>query len=345
MSKTFKLSGIMLSSVLGLQISRMLFGLLPLSDNIAGWLFSFLMQCFFLGLFPYLLYKASFKDQADFLKDIKIKAKINPLSYLLAIVIGLLTYCVNIGASSIWYVILSLFGYTYARGGGTLFTSPEVLVFEIITSCLLPAIFEEITDRGILLGALDDVKSDTAKIIAVGLFFGACHQNVPQFGPTAIAGVIIGFMAVKSGSILPGMIVHFINNFIITIGSYISQKGIRLGILSQIDDLLFGSVFTAIGTAAVCAVALIFVLRYYARINGKQVKKSPNRSAEDTIAEIYGYGSNVNNGLPTYYSAPVQPSNTKVQATAKKSDYILLVVAFISALAVTVFTYIWGLFR
>ena len=344
MSKTFKLSAIMLFSVLGLQISRILFGLLPLSDNISSWLFSFIMQCGFLGLFPYLLYKACFKGESDFLKEIRVKAKVHPLSYLLAVVIGLLTYGVNVGASTVWYVLLTSFGFTYVRGAGTLFTSPEVLVFEIITSCVLPAIFEEITDRGLLLATLDDVKSDTVKVIAVGLFFGACHQNMPQLGPTAIAGVIIGFMAIKSGSIIPGMIVHFINNFIVTMGAYFAQKGITLGIITTIENFIFSNGLFSIGAGALSGIAVIFLLRYFMVINEKYQNKDAKDSDENTISEIYGIHYNDEKGLPLYYKT-LSGKGDKVQVKTKKSDYILLVVAFLSAMAATVFTYIWGLLR
>ncbi|MBQ8177639.1 MAG: CPBP family intramembrane metalloprotease [Clostridia bacterium] len=344
MSKTFKLSGIMLFSVMGLQISRMLFGLLPLSDNISGWIFSFVMQCGFLGVFPYLLYKANFKND-DFLKDIRVKKKISPWSYPMAIVIGLLTYGVNVGASGVWYIILTMLGFTYTRGGGVLFTSPEVLVFEIITSCVLPAIFEEITDRGLLLATLDDVKNDTLKVIAVGLFFGACHQNMPQLGPTAIAGVIIGFMAIKSGSILPGMIVHFMNNFIITIGSYVSQKNINLGIITAIDEFLFSNTLIAIGTGAACGIALIFLLREFMRLNQKYQNKDTKNDVEDSLAEIYGYHTHDAKGLPMYYTSLSSTKDNAPTVKTKKSDYALLIIAFISAMVVTIFTYIWGLLR
>ncbi len=331
----------MLFSVLGLQLSRILFGLLPLSDNIGGWLFSFIMQCLFLGLFPFLLYKTAFKD-GDFLLDVRIKKKVHPLSYLLAVVIGVLTYAVNVGTSSIWYIVLTLFGFTYTRGGGTLFTSPEVLIFEIITSCLLPSIFEEITDRGLLLATLDDVKNDTAKVIIVGLFFGACHQNIPQLGPTAIAGVIIGFMAIKSGSIVPGMIVHFMNNFFITIGSYISQKNINLGFLTLLDNFLFGNTFIAIGVAAASGIALIFVLKYFMQINAKYNKEEPKQENLDTVTEIFGLNFQNTNGLPAYYA---NRGKGAIREKAKLRDYTLLIIAFISAMAVTVFTFIWGLLR
>lgn len=343
MSKTFKLSGIILFSVTGLQIMRIFASLIPFSDNVAGWLFSFIMQCLFLGLFPFLLYKATIKD-GDFLKDVRIKTKTHPLSYLLALPIGLLTYAVNIGASYLWYAIMSTFGFTYVTSGGTLFTSPEVLVLEIITGAILPAIFEEITDRGLLLATLDDVKSDVVKVICLGLFFGACHQNAPQLGPTALAGIIIGFMAVKGGSIIPGMIVHFMNNFLITIGSYADQKGISLGIFGAIENFIYSNVLTLILASAVSGILLVLLLNLYMKINKKSERGEPKNEVEETLFSVYGIPSYDKNGMPIYYDNGNSARNLPL-AKPKLSDYTLLIVAFISALAVTIFTFYWGLLR
>ena len=343
MSKTFKLSGIILFSVTGLQIMRIIASLLPLSDNVSGWLFSFIMQGLFLGLLPFLLYKATIKD-GDFLKDVRIKTKTHPLSYLIAIPVGICTYGVNVGISYVWYALMTTFGFTYVTGGGTLFTSPEVLVLEVITGCLLPAIFEEITDRGILLATLEDVKSDVVKVICLGLFFGACHQNAPQLGPTALAGVIIGFMAVKGGSIIPGMIVHFMNNFFITMGSYFDQKGISLGIFSTIENFIYSNVLTLVLASAVSGVLLVLLLNSYMKINKKAGFSEPKNDIEETIFHVYGIPSYDKNGMPIYYANGDKAKQLPL-SKPKLSDYTLLIVAFVSALAVTAFTFFGGLLR
>lgn len=343
MSKTFKISGIILFSVTGLQVMRIISSLTPLSDNLSGWIFSFMMQCLFLGLFPFLLYKATIKD-GDFFKDVLVKTKINPISYPLAIVIGLLTYFINVGFSAFWGTFLTNIGFTYVSGGGTLFTSPEVLILEIITSCMLPAIFEEIVDRGLLIANLENVKSDTAKIIIVGLFFGACHQNAPQFGPTALAGVIIGYMAIKSGSILPGMIVHFMNNFLITISNYLSQKGLTPKIITQLENFVFLNGLTVLFALAVSGIALVFVLYFFEKINTKPENRKPKNEIEETIMAVYGIPCYDKNGMPIYY-AKQNDTSLPLESKAKATDYVLLVVAFVSALAVTAFTFFWGLLR
>ena len=78
MTKTFKLGGIFLITVVNLQIVRMIFYFIPLSDNLTGWLFSLIFQGLAMGLIPFLLYKAWVGNGKDYLKDFKLSQKINP---------------------------------------------------------------------------------------------------------------------------------------------------------------------------------------------------------------------------------------------------------------------------
>lgn len=368
MSKTFKLGGIMLTSIVGLQVIRLLFSYLNLSDNLSSWLFSTTIQCVCLGVVPYVLYRTWIAgSNADFVRDVRLNTRISPASYLLAIAIGLLGYIVNIGASTVSYTALELLGYTYALGGGTIYSGPEVLILEIVTGAMFPAFFEEITNRGVLLAALDNEKSDRVKIIFMGVFFGVFHQNVPQFFPTMIIGVIIAYMAVKSQSILPGMIVHFINNFVITLSSYGSQTGSPIGqITNFVSSFVYSNVIVLAVSVAIAVWLMIVCLRKFASVNARyREERDPAECRESGIAEppdedvrarigyIYGY--------PAYnadYDAAVEKPNSvrgvlrAAEAGANDGknkvslkDHILLITAFVSATIVTIFTYIWGVLR
>ena len=368
MSKTFKLGGIMLTSIVGLQVIRLLFSYLNLSDNLSSWLFSTAIQCVCLGVVPYVLYRTWIAgSNADFVRDVRLNKRISPVSYLLAIAVGLLGYVINIGASTVSYTALQLLGYTYAVGGGTIYSGPEVLILEIVTGAMFPAFFEEITNRGVLLAALDNEKSDRVKIIFMGVFFGVFHQNVPQFFPTMIIGVIIAYMAVKSQSILPGMIVHFINNFVITLSSYGSQTGSPIGqITNFVSSFVYSNVIVLAVSVAIAVWLMIVCLRKFASVNARyREERDPAERRESGIAEpsdedvrarigyIYGY--------PAYnadYDAAVEKPNSvrgvlrAAEAGANDGknkvslkDHILLITAFVSAVVVTIFTYIWGILR
>jgi sodium transport system permease protein len=77
---------------------------------------------------------------------------------------------------------------------------------------LLPAICEEIAFRGILLSGLRQRLRPVALTITVGLIFGLFHMTLFRIAPTAVLGVILTAIAVLTGSIFPGMLLHMGNN-------------------------------------------------------------------------------------------------------------------------------------
>lgn len=82
----------------------------------------------------------------------------------------------------------------------------------LVTISVLPAIIEEFAYRGIVMGALRKFGNSFA-IIASSVLFGLMHGNFVQI-PFAIAlGCVMGYINIVSGSILPSVTVHFLNNF------------------------------------------------------------------------------------------------------------------------------------
>lgn len=382
MSKTFKKGTIFLITVANLLIFRMVFSVINLSDNLLNWLFSLAFQVIAMGVIPYLLYRFMIaKEFGVYAKDMRISRKIHPLSFLIAIAVGILVYVINTAVSSVWYVFLNSVGYTYVSSAGTIYSSPEVLVFEILTSAMLPAIFEELTDRGLLLSVLDGTKmSDAPKIIIVGLFFGALHQNVAQFGPTIFGGIILAYLAVKGGSLFPAMIVHFLNNFIITMYDYSSQTG---GNFAKGYDAFYAgysqNYFLTVGVWALAILLLVLCLRAFSKINLRyrevhepeaverekfllrSVKhaKAPAppkpqtelpsdngyRLANDDFYRVYvARHLEADKAPETKITAPQTAVITKKE-TARWWDFGTIVVAAILALTSTVFTFIWGILR
>lgn len=337
MTKQFRMAGIFLTSVVGLLFARILFSCLPLSDNVGSWLFSFFFQTLFMGVIPYLLYRFTVDKQwLNFRLDFSLNVKINPLLYVLAVLIGIFTFYLNTGASAVWYVLLNQIGYTYTSSVGTIYSSPEVLVLEIITTCILPAVFEEVTDRGLLAGLFREEKNDKAVILLIGLSFGLWHQNVPQLIPTMVGGFVMAFMAIKCGSIVPGMIVHFLNNFIITMVGYSAQKG--GGFYSFYNTMMNAfsqNILFLVLSWAVAGAVLSALLRTFEKLGRPERDRLyPTRPAllgKVTMYEIFGVGE-------PEFSLPVR------EAPAKR-EYALFYVALVVATLTTLFTLIWGLLR
>ena len=105
-----------------------------------------------------------------------------------------------------------LAGLLGAESAGTRLPSggPE-LFLQFIALCVLPAVTEELFFRGALQGLLRPCGS-AAAIFGPALLFSLLHLDAIQGLTALVCGVFLGWLAERSGSILPGMLLHFVNN-------------------------------------------------------------------------------------------------------------------------------------
>ncbi|HEY2384906.1 MAG TPA: ABC transporter permease [Terriglobia bacterium] len=82
----------------------------------------------------------------------------------------------------------------------------------ILYVAVLPAICEELAFRGILLSGLRRKFRPAALIVAVGLVFGLFHMTLYRIAPTAALGMVLTAIALMTGSVFPGMLLHAGNN-------------------------------------------------------------------------------------------------------------------------------------
>ncbi|MEE0265394.1 MAG: type II CAAX endopeptidase family protein [Acutalibacteraceae bacterium] len=76
---------------------------------------------------------------------------------------------------------------------------------------LVPPIAEEFLFRGAILGSLRKY-GDAFAIIISSILFGFAHANFLQTPVTFLTGLVLGYVTVKSNSIIPAVIIHFVNN-------------------------------------------------------------------------------------------------------------------------------------
>ncbi|HEX5269426.1 MAG TPA: CPBP family intramembrane glutamic endopeptidase, partial [Gemmataceae bacterium] len=82
----------------------------------------------------------------------------------------------------------------------------------LLVFAVLPAVCEELAFRGfILTGLRRRFRTGTAIVIS-SFLFAVAHMNVFQFLPTFVLGLVLGVLAVRGGSVLPGMAYHLIHN-------------------------------------------------------------------------------------------------------------------------------------
>lgn len=87
-------------------------------------------------------------------------------------------------------------------------------IFSFLTIVILAPILEELLFRGIILEAFLKNYSPWKAIIWSAIIFGIVHFNPLQTIGTSIAGILIGWAYVKTNSLIPGIMIHFINNLI-----------------------------------------------------------------------------------------------------------------------------------
>ncbi|MCP4945390.1 MAG: CPBP family intramembrane metalloprotease [Planctomycetaceae bacterium] len=94
-------------------------------------------------------------------------------------------------------------------------TSPLLL---IAVFALTPAVIEELCFRGYLFSAIRGAVSPLRTVLITALLFGLFHVLtgsallVERFVPSTLMGLIIGWVAYRTGSVFPGIVIHFVHN-------------------------------------------------------------------------------------------------------------------------------------
>lgn len=97
---------------------------------------------------------------------------------------------------------------------------PYELALALITGALVPAVSEEILFRGVIAENIKPYGKGVALIVSAVLF-GFMHQNPNQLLYTAVAGLTLAYIYLKTESLYGCMIFHFLNNAQATVSEYI----------------------------------------------------------------------------------------------------------------------------
>ncbi len=87
-------------------------------------------------------------------------------------------------------------------------------VFSFLAVVVAAPVLEELFFRGIILEAFLKNYSPVKAIIWSAVIFGSAHFNPWQFVGAGFLGVLIAWAYYKTGSLIPGMLIHFFNNLV-----------------------------------------------------------------------------------------------------------------------------------
>ena len=100
-----------------------------------------------------------------------------------------------------------------------------ILFVNLLVMGVIPAICEELLFRGIIITWFKNLFHNVHISVFLGAFiFSAIHFQFYGFVPRFLLGLYFGYLFVWTGSLLPCIIAHFINNGITVVVSYLFNK-------------------------------------------------------------------------------------------------------------------------
>ncbi|HUY90564.1 MAG TPA: ABC transporter permease subunit/CPBP intramembrane protease [Pirellulales bacterium] len=109
------------------------------------------------------------------------------------------------------------------RVGEMMSQAPSVWAL-LMLMAVTPAICEELAFRGFILSGLRHIGHKWWAIAISSLFFGILHGILQQSIITATVGLVIGFLAVQTGSLFPCMLFHLTHNSLTVLAASFNPK-------------------------------------------------------------------------------------------------------------------------
>ena len=295
----------------------------------------------------------------------------NPISVksiFICIILGFLCYFLNLFIASFFSSIIHFCGYeeipsySYSTGGNY---SVGAFLLQVLLVAVLPAICEETTHRGLLLRGLSSM--GMVKVVVLSsIFFGLMHMNITQFFYATVLGFIIALSVVISRSIVPGMIIHFMNNFLST---YFTFARANNWVGSTLNEFIYGFLFggsSMIGHLVSVVLSLTVILGLIIYLFVVLLKETRIKKVQKMLSEIQAmnneissfpqsFGGNGNllnlhflNRLMNEYNIKGLESmifTDLEQKPVKSSTFekVCLASCFVLGVLVTISTFAWGI--
>jgi sodium transport system permease protein len=147
-----------------------------------------------------------------------------------------------------------------------------------VMMAVLPAICEEIAFRGFILSGLRRLGHKWWAIGLSAVFFGLAHTVVQQSIAAAALGTVIAYLAIQSGSLVPGMLFHASYNALMLGCSLLPQHAAEVTARWPAARLLFvdsptGEMQYRLPVAIVTGIAAVAVLIWFHRLPYQATKE------------------------------------------------------------------------
>ena len=287
---------------------------------------------------------------------------------LISIGIGIVVFILNIILSTVLSYIFSLVGYS-PDGGSLIYTEPTIanLILSLLMTAILPAFCEEFAHRGMLLSGYKVLGFKKA-VLYSSLLFGLIHLNVGQFCFATLVGVVLASVTLFSRSIIPAMIIHFLNNGISVYLEFSAARNLPLGTFYQNTSLaLFSgnfilSLIYMVVLITVLLALLFYLVKLFLKINAeKSLKNYMGKIAmeelrKETLGEIANETPSETSKLTDLFKGKRGMGAMKIEIPYEvlgfymspamkesKMDKTFYYATVVLGSVITLFTFVWGI--
>lgn len=148
-------------------------------------------------------------------------------------------------ATSLVIKLFEICGYELQKGELSKPDSIFACVCTVVATAIVPAVVEEYAMRCCTMGALKKYGKGFA-VFAVSIVFGLLHLNVIQFVFAFLVGLILGYVTVKTNSIVPAIFIHGFNNglsVVQDVTTYFSNENVAENVITVLYYIWIAAAF------------------------------------------------------------------------------------------------------
>ena len=167
-----------------------------------------------------------------------------------------------------------------------MFTQTPNIWMMLFVMAVTPAICEELAFRGFMLSGFRHMGHKWRAIVLSSLFFGVTHAIFQQSIVTFFIGMVIGYLAVQTGSLLPCMLYHLTHNSLTVLTSQVNSEMLRDVpildyLLVQMQD---GSILCRWQTTAIAGLAALVLFVWFRQLPYAKTAEESLQEAIDSHA-------------------------------------------------------------
>lgn len=173
-----------------------------------------------------------------------------------------------------------------------------IMFYLVFSACVIPAIFEELVFRGIIMRGLLEYGKIPAVIIS-SMMFSFAHGSFEQMIFQFIGGLTMGFVVLETRSLVAGMVMHFANNAFSTVYGMVvlglPESMQELGTVANGEALMkVAQIFTVILGLIMAVASLVYWVKHMFATN-KKLEKGQGFGADE-----YKYYVSENGAITEY---------------------------------------------